>query len=86
MNFTLSSLKYTLEYYTHEYIKRQGEKQENSYYDDYININSDYADAHYQIGIIYAKLGEVGKALERFKVLKNLDQNLADRLFETIYP
>lgn len=50
-----------------------------------IRINPDFAPAHYAIGQTYLNQGDKAGALEQYKILKKLDLNIADHLFEEIY-
>ena len=50
-----------------------------------IRLKSDYADAHYNLGVVYLYLGDKGSALEEYKILKDLNQEEANRLFNSIY-
>jgi len=50
-----------------------------------IRINPDYAKAHYGLGATYLEVGEKGMALEEYKILKDLDPQLAKDLFNLIY-
>ena len=55
-------------------------------YKQAICFNSDYAYAHYGLGLAYLKIGDTGSALQEYKILKGLDAELANRLFNLIYP
>jgi tetratricopeptide (TPR) repeat protein len=48
-------------------------------YKQAIRIKPDYAKAHYNLGIVYLILGNKSSALEQYKILKNLDVDLANR-------
>ena len=50
-----------------------------------IRIKPDYADAHYYLGLDYFIIGDKGSALEEYKILKTLDAELANKLFNLIY-
>jgi len=50
-----------------------------------IRIKPDYADAHCNLGVAYLILGDKGSALDEYKILKDLDKNLANELFNLIY-
>lgn len=50
-----------------------------------IRIKPDYAEAHYNLGVAYLTLGDKGSALEEYKILKDLDTELANKLFNFIY-
>ncbi|MDO8283198.1 MAG: tetratricopeptide repeat protein [Thermodesulfovibrionia bacterium] len=50
-----------------------------------IRIKPDYAIAHLGLGISYSALGDKGSALEEYKILKDLDKEMADKLFNVIY-
>jgi Tfp pilus assembly protein PilF len=51
-----------------------------------IRIKPDYAAAHFNLGLAYLLLKDSGAALEQYKVLKILDLDLANKLFNFIYP
>lgn len=51
-----------------------------------INIKHDFAEAHYILGLVYIKgLNDKDSALEECRILKTLNGELADKLFERIY-
>jgi len=50
-----------------------------------IRIDPDDAKAHYCLGLIYIELRHRGDALEQYKILKTLDKEKANDLFDTIY-
>lgn len=62
------------------------EEKARSAYHDALRIDPDFSAAHYQIGILYLEAGQHGAALQQYKILKKLDEDLAERLFERIYP
>jgi tetratricopeptide (TPR) repeat protein len=41
--------------------------------------------AHHEMGVVYVYLNDRGSALEQYKILKNLDIETADKLFDLIY-
>jgi tetratricopeptide (TPR) repeat protein len=47
-------------------------------------INPDYADAHCCLGLIYVSLNDKDSALEQYKILKRLDSERANQLFNMI--
>jgi len=49
-----------------------------------IRVKPDYAEAHYNLAITYLILKDENAALREYSVLKNLDQKLANQLFELI--
>ncbi|MGI9569643.1 MAG: tetratricopeptide repeat protein [Desulfobulbia bacterium] len=49
-----------------------------------IRIKPKYAQAHYALGLSYLKLGDKNSALKELRILKTLDQNLADELIRMI--
>jgi hypothetical protein len=49
-------------------------------------LNPDDANAHYGLGSVYFLLDDRGAALEEYRILKNIDQDLAAKLFKDIYP
>ncbi|MBI5043903.1 MAG: tetratricopeptide repeat protein [Nitrospirae bacterium] len=54
-------------------------------YKQAIRIKPDYAKAHYNLGITYLILNNRGSALEEYKILKDLDKESANKLFNAIY-
>ncbi|MGQ9746809.1 MAG: trypsin-like peptidase domain-containing protein [Candidatus Caldatribacteriaceae bacterium] len=50
-----------------------------------IDSESDDAEAHYNLGVAYLLLNDRDSALEQYKILKNLDPEMADELFNLIY-
>jgi tetratricopeptide (TPR) repeat protein/uncharacterized RDD family membrane protein YckC len=54
-------------------------------YKQAIRIKPDYANVHYALGIAYlASTGDKGSALEEYKILKTLDAEMANKLFNLI--
>ena len=49
-----------------------------------IRIQPDYAEAHYNLGIVYLSVGNKNVAIEQYKILKNLDMDFAAKLFSFI--
>jgi serine protease Do len=60
-------------------------KDEMAAYKEAIRTNPDFAPAHYAIGIAYLKRGDKAAALDEYKILKNLDEATAAKLFDEIY-
>jgi tetratricopeptide (TPR) repeat protein len=54
-------------------------------YKEAIRIKPDDAVTHYNLGLTYLDLGDSGSALDEYKILKGLDQELANKLFNLIY-
>ena len=50
-----------------------------------IRIKPDYANAHSNLGTTYLLVGDKGSALNEYKILKTLDHDLANELFNLIY-
>jgi S1-C subfamily serine protease/cytochrome c-type biogenesis protein CcmH/NrfG len=50
-----------------------------------IRINPDDAKAHCNLGVAYLNLGDSSSALKEYKILKDLDDEAANRLFNLIY-
>jgi len=50
-----------------------------------IRIKPDYAEAHYHLGLGYIILNDRGAALAEYKILKDLDPEKANKLFNLIY-
>ena len=60
-------------------------QEEIEAYKQAIRIKPDYADAHFILGVTYLQIGDKGSALEEYKILKTLDAELANKLFNLIY-
>jgi uncharacterized membrane protein YhaH (DUF805 family) len=54
-------------------------------YKQAIRINPDYAETYYNLGAAYLRVGDKGSALEEYKILKTLDTEKANELFNLIY-
>ena len=54
-------------------------------YKQAILIQPEYTFAHYSLGMIYLVQGDKNAALDEYKILKDLDQDTADKLFDMIY-
>ena len=54
-------------------------------YKQTIRIKPDDAEAHNNLGVAYFVTGDKGSALEEYKILKTLDAELANKLFNLIY-
>jgi tetratricopeptide (TPR) repeat protein len=50
-----------------------------------IRIKPDFAEAHYILGLSYLIINDRGSALEEYKILKELDTEKANELFNLIY-
>ena len=50
-----------------------------------IRINPDFAEAHFNLGATYLIIGDKGSALDEYKILKTLDTERANKLFNFIY-
>ncbi len=50
-----------------------------------IKIDPDDAKVHISLGLAYFGLNDRGSAMEQYKILKNLDTELANKLFNKIY-
>jgi hypothetical protein len=50
-----------------------------------IKIKPDFAVAHYNLGFTYLQVGDKGSALEEYKILKTLNTEQANKLFNLIY-
>jgi tetratricopeptide (TPR) repeat protein len=50
-----------------------------------IRIKPDFAEVHYCLGFVYMILSDRASALEEYKILKHLDREQADKLFNLIY-
>jgi tetratricopeptide (TPR) repeat protein len=59
-------------------------KEEIESYKQAIRLDPDNAEAHYNLGLTYLCLEDNGSALEQYKILKKLDTELANRLFDLI--
>ncbi|MHC4462272.1 MAG: tetratricopeptide repeat protein [Planctomycetota bacterium] len=54
-------------------------------YKQFIHIKPDDADIHFGLGLAYLSIGNKDSALEEYKILKTLDKDLANELFNLIY-
>jgi len=54
-------------------------------YKQAIRIKPDFAEAHYNLGVTYLGIGDKGSALEEYEILKTLDAEQANKLFNLIY-
>ncbi len=54
-------------------------------YKQAIRIKPDDANAHHNLGVTYLILNDRGSALVQYKILKDLDTELANKLFNLIY-
>jgi len=54
-------------------------------YKEAIKIKPHLAEAHLNLGMTHLKLGDKGSALEEYKILKDLDKEEANKLFNLIY-
>ena len=50
-----------------------------------IRIDPDYTEAHYSLGVAYLLIKDRNSALKEYKILKELDIDLANKLFDLIY-
>jgi len=53
-------------------------------YKEAIRINSNYANAHYMLAIAYLSIGDKDSTLDEYKILKELNIDLANKLFDLI--
>jgi Tfp pilus assembly protein PilF len=60
-------------------------QEEIECYKQAIRFKSGYAEAHYNLGITYLQVGDKGSALDEYKILKDLNKDLANKLFNKIY-
>ena len=49
-----------------------------------LRLGPDYADAHYNLGIAYVDINDRDSALEQYEILKSLDTERANKLFNVI--
>ena len=50
-----------------------------------IRLSHDDAEVHLRVGLAYIMLNDSGSAIEQYKILKTLDTELANELFDKIY-
>jgi tetratricopeptide (TPR) repeat protein len=50
-----------------------------------IRVDPDYAPAHFKLGERYIANGDKSASLGQYKILMDLDRDLANRLFKLIY-
>ena len=60
-------------------------RDQKSAYKKAIRINPDFAPAHYAIGQAFLQQGDKAAALDEYKILRKLDDEIAEKLFEKIY-
>jgi tetratricopeptide (TPR) repeat protein len=53
-------------------------------YQQAIRIDPAYTEAYFQLGVTYLHSGDLESAKEEYNTLQNLDQELADKLYELI--
>lgn len=54
-------------------------------YKEALRVDPDFAPAHYNLGLYYLRTGSRDLALDEYKILKKIDSQAADRLFDKIY-
>jgi tetratricopeptide (TPR) repeat protein len=54
-------------------------------YKEAIRVEPDYVSAHFNLGTALLQKGDKTGALDEYKILKNLDKETADKLFNKIY-
>ncbi len=57
-------------------------KEEIEAYKQAVNIKPDYSEAHFNLGLSYIILGDRDSALAEYKILKDLDPQMAKNLYE----
>jgi Tfp pilus assembly protein PilF len=67
------------------YVQLGHDMQASEAFKQAVRIKPDYADAHLGLGLTYLALGDKGSALDEYKILKILDHDLANTLFNQIY-
>ena len=60
-------------------------RQEANAYKEALRINPDFVEVHYNMGLHYLRSGERNAALQQYKILRKLDKDTADRLFDLVY-
>jgi tetratricopeptide (TPR) repeat protein len=60
-------------------------RKANEAFKQAIRIKPDFTKAHYNLGITYLIIKDRGSALDEYKILKNLDPESANELFNLIY-
>ena len=50
-----------------------------------IRLKPNDALAHYWLGMVYLSLDKHGAALDQYRILKDLDRDMANQLFDAIY-
>jgi len=54
-------------------------------YKQAIRLKPDLAMVHYNLGVAYLHVGDKSSAFEVYKILKELDKDLSNKLFNLIY-
>jgi Tfp pilus assembly protein PilF len=67
------------------YVRLERRREAIEAYKQAIRLQPDYAEAHYILGLEYLIIGDKGSALDQYTILKNLDNDLANELFNLIY-
>ena len=66
-------------------LDRQGKTQEAiAHLSEAVEILPNYGEGHLALGMLYLRMGRKDLALEKYKILKPIDMNLANRLYENI--
>ena len=67
------------------YVKSGMYKESIEAFKQAIRLKPDFAEAHYNLGIVHLKLNDRGSALDEYRILKDIDSQRANNLFNFIY-
>lgn len=66
-------------------LDRQGKTREAIVHlSEAVEILPNYGEGHLALGMLYLRMGKKDLALEKYKILKAINMNLADRLYQNI--
>jgi tetratricopeptide (TPR) repeat protein len=66
-------------------LDRQGKTREAiAHLREAVEILPNYGEGHLALGMLYLRMGKKDLALEKYKILKAINMNLADRLYRNI--
>ena len=71
-------------FFTIATIQEASDVEEIETYKQEVEKNPDDAEAHFNLGVAYLLLNDRGSALEQYEILKSLDSELANVLFNLI--
>ena len=67
------------------YLEMRLKKKAKAAFIKAIDLKPDFAEAYYGLGSMYVMFNEIGSAFDTYKILVDIDRELADKLFKKIY-